>query len=402
MRQPEDLTAMATAPTSAEPIYLDYQASTPCDPRVVEAMMPHFSTAFGNPHSAHHAVGARAEAAVEAARAEVAALIGAEAREIVFTSGATESNNLAVKGAARFAKDRKPHVVSCVTEHKCVLECLRRLEDEGIRVTRLPVGPDGLIDLAALEAAITDETALVSIMAVNNEIGVVQPLAEIGALCRSRGVAFHTDAAQAVGKIPIDVEAMNIDLMSLSGHKVYGPMGIGALYVRRRPRVRLQPLFDGGGQERGVRSGTVPLPLAVGLGKACAIAGEAMAQESERIGRLRERLWTALSEGLGDIALNGHARARIAGNLNVFIPGVDAEALMAAVPRVAVSTGSACTSASVEPSYVLRALGVDDERARGSLRIGLGRFTREEEVDRAAALLVAAARRLRAGAHAAE
>lgn len=393
---------MATAQTSAEPIYLDNQASTPCDPRVLEAMLPYFTVAFGNPHSAHHAVGARAEAAVEAARAEVAAVIGAEPREIVFTSGATESNNLAIKGVARFAKDRRPHVVSCVTEHKCVLESLRRLEDEGIRVTRLPVGPDGLIDLAVLEAAITGETALVSIMAVNNEIGVIQPLAEIGALCRARGIAFHTDAAQAVGKIPLDVEAMQIDLMSISGHKVYGPMGVGALYVRRRPRVRLQPLFDGGGQERGMRSGTLPLPLAVGLGKACAIAGEAMPREAAGLADLRKRLWAKLEDGLGDIALNGHASERIAGNLNVYIPGVEAEALMAAVPGVAVSTGSACTSASVEPSYVLRALGVGDARARGSLRIGLGRFTQQVDVDRAAAMLVDAARHLRAAARAAE
>ncbi len=276
---------------AGRPIYLDYQASTPCDPRVVEAMLPFFTERFGNPHSVHHAYGREAEAAVETARAEVAALIGAEPRQIIFTSGATEANNLAVKGVARVHRARRPHVVSCTTEHKCVLEALRHLEGEGTRVTRLPVGADGLIDLAALDAALTEETALVTIMAVNNEIGVIQPLAEIGVLCRARGADFHSDAAQAVGKIPLDVEAMKIDLLSISGHKVYGPMGIGALYVRRRPRVRLEPLFDGGGQERGLRSGTLPTPLCVGIGEACAIAEREMAAESARILALRNRLY---------------------------------------------------------------------------------------------------------------
>jgi cysteine desulfurase len=385
------------------PIYLDNQATTPCDPRVVEAMLPYFTEAFGNPHSVHHAYGREAEAAVEAARARVAALIGAEAREIVFTSGATESNNLAIKGAARFHRERRPHVVTCVTEHKCVLESVRRLEREGMRVTRLAVDGEGLIDLDALDRAVTGETALVSIMAVNNEIGVIQPLAEIGALCRARGALFHTDAAQAAGKIPLDVEAMNIDLLSISAHKVYGPMGVGALYVRRRPRARIEPLFDGGGQERGVRSGTVPAPLCVGLGATCDIAAREMAEEAGRLGALAGRLREAVTARLTGVRLNGHATRRIPGNLNFCFAGVDGEALIEAMPGIAVSSGSACTSASVEPSYVLRALGLSDEAARASIRIGLGRFTTADEVDAAVEEIVAAVTRLReAGTQAAE
>ena len=388
---------------AARPIYLDYQATTPCDPRVVEAMLPFFTERFGNPHSVHHGYGGQAEAAVETARAQVAALIGAEPREIVFTSGATEANNLAIKGVARFHRERKPHLVSCATEHKCVLEAVRRLEREGIRVTRLAVGADGLIDLAELEAALTEETALVTIMAVNNEIGVIQPLAEIGALCRERGALFHSDAAQAVGKIPLDVAAMKIDLLSISGHKAYGPMGVGALYVRRRPRVRLEPLFDGGGQERGLRSGTLPLPLCVGLGAACAIAKAEMAEESERLGRLQRRLHEGLTTGLSGIRVNGDPERRIPGNLNLSFAGLDGEALIAAMPGIAVSTGSACTSASVEPSYVLRALGLGDDLAGASIRIGLGRYTTEAEVDTAIETIVAAVTRLRGtGTRAAE
>ena len=400
----ETLTKTTGRPGAGDkPIYLDYQASTPCDPRVFAAMRPYFEADFGNPHSVHHAQGRSAEAAVENARAQVADLIGAEPREIVFTSGATESNNLAVKGVARFHKARKPHVISSTTEHKCVLECLRRLETEGVRVTRLPVGPDGLIDLDQLAAAITEETSLVSIMAVNNEIGVIQPIAEIGALCRARGVNFHTDAAQAVGKIPIDVEAMQIDLLSISGHKVYGPMGIGALYLRRRPRVRLEPLFDGGGQERGVRSGTVPLPLAVGLGATCAIARAEMAEEAARLSALRRRLIESVQSRLTGVRLNGHPAQRIPGNLNLSFEGVNGEALIEAMPELAVSSGSACTSASVEPSYVLRALGLPDDLAGAAVRIGLGRFTTEAEVDAAADTIVAAVTRLRgSGTKAAE
>ena len=376
-------------------IYLDFQATTPCDPRVVEAMLPFFNEKFGNPHSVQHAYGWDAEAAVERARGEIAALIGAEAREIVFTSGATESNNLAIKGVARFHRERRPHVVTCATEHKCVLESVRRLESEGHRVTLLGVRENGLIDLDELAAAITEDTALVSIMAVNNEIGVIQPLAEIGALCRARGVHFHSDAAQGVGKIPIDVEAMQIDLLSISGHKIYGPMGIGALYVRRRPRVRLEPLFDGGGQERGLRSGTVPTPLSVGLGRACAIAAEEMTSEAERLWALHRRLYDGLRARLQELRLNGDAERRIPGNLNLSFGGVDGEALIKSIPEIAVSSGSACTSASVEPSYVLRALGLSDAEARASMRIGLGRTTTAEQVDAATAAIVAAVTRLR-------
>ena len=383
----------ATAAT--RPIYLDYQATTPTDPRVVDAMLPFFHERFGNPHSAQHALGWDAEAAVEKARAQVAALIGAEPREIVFTSGATESNNLAIKGAARFHKDRKRRVVTIETEHKCVLESCRRLEKEGCDVVFLPVEANGLLDLDRLAAAVTEETAVVSVMAVNNEIGVIQPLAEIGAICRAKGAYFHTDAAQAVGKIPIDVQAMAIDLLSLSGHKVYGPKGIGALYVRRRPRVRLEPLFDGGGQERGFRSGTLPAPLCVGLGEACALAARELAQEAARLERLKDKLLAGLTGRLEGVAVNGDPARRIPGNLNLSFAGIDSEALMEAMPGLAVSTGSACTSAAVEPSYVLRGIGLPDELARASLRIGLGRFTTEDEVDRAVERIVAAVTRLR-------
>lgn len=381
----------------ARPIYLDYQASTPCDPRVIEAMLPYFGERFGNPHSVHHRHGREAEAAVERARGQIAKLIGAEVREIVFTSGATEANNLAIKGAARFLKSRRPHIISCVTEHKCVLECGRRLEREGGRVTWLPVGSDGLVDLDRLAAAMDEKTALVSIMAVNNEIGVIQPVAEIGALCRDRGVLFHTDAAQAAGKIPIDVEAMKIDLLSISGHKMYGPMGIGALYVRRRPRVRLEPLFDGGGQERGMRSGTLPGPLCVGLGTACEIAQGGMTAEAARLTTLRDRLLEALTARLPGVQVNGAVDRRIPGNLNLGFAGIDSEALMQAMPGLSVSTGSACTSASVEPSYVLRALGLSDAAARGSVRFGLGRPTTEGDIDAAVEMIVAAISRQRAG-----
>ena len=364
-------------------VYLDNQATTPVDPRVLDAMLPYFLEEFGNPASVQHAMGRRAEAAVERAREQVAALIGAEAREIVFTSGATESNNLAIKGAVRFARDKqgRNHVVTAATEHKCVLESARRLESEGIAVTVLPVEGDGHVDLGRLRDALTERTSLVSLMAVNNEIGVIAPLAEIGALCRARGVLFHTDAAQAVGKIPVDVEAMAIDLLSISGHKLYGPKGIGALYVRRRPRVRLEPLIDGGGQERGLRSGTLPAPLIVGLGEACAIAGRERAAEAERLLALRQRAYDGLAARLSGVALNGDAERRVPGNLNLSFEGVEAEKLLAWLDDVALSSGSACTSASVEPSYVLRALGLPDARANASLRIGLGRFTTAAEVD---------------------
>jgi cysteine desulfurase len=386
---------------NAPPIYLDYQATTPMDPRVLEAMLPYFTVKFGNPHSTH-AFGREAEAAVEKARGQTAALIGADPREVVFTSGATESNNIAIKGAARFARAHarggapRDRVVTLATEHKCVLESARALEREGFEVAVLPVQPDGIVDPGRLAEALNERTALVSVMAVNNEIGTVQPLAEIGALARARGVLFHTDAAQAVGKMPLDVEAMNIDLLSVSGHKIYGPKGIGALYVRRRPRVRLEPLFDGGGQERGVRSGTLPAPLCVGFGEACAVAGLEMAEEAERLRGLRERFLVRLRAAAPDVRLNGHPTERVAGNLNVSFAGVDAETLLEACPGLALSTGSACSSASVEPSYVLKALGLPDEIAAGGIRIGLGRFTAASEVDYAVDTLVAAVRRLRA------
>lgn len=375
--------------------YLDYQATTPCDPRVVEAMLPFFTESFGNPHSVEHAYGWDAAEAVEKARGQLASLLKAEPREVIFTSGATESNNLAIKGAARFLKARRPHLVIAETEHKCVLESAKRLEREGHRVTWLPVRPNGLVELAALEAALGEETALVSIMAVNNEIGVIQPLAEIGALCREKGVLFHTDAAQAVGKIPLDVAAMNIDLLSVSGHKMYAPKGVGALYVRRRPRVRLEPMMDGGGQERATRSGTLSPALCVGLGTAAAIAAEEMEDEGKRLLALRSRLLADLKQRLPDLEVHGDLDARIPGNLSLRVPGVRGEDLLKALPRLALSTGSACSSASVEPSYVIRALGVPDEEAAGAFRIGLGRFTTGGELERAAAMIAEAAGKLR-------
>ena len=363
------------------PVYLDNQATTPVDPRVLDAMLPYFREKFGNPHSRSHAYGWEVEEDVEAARGEVARLVGADAKEIIFTSGATESNNLAIKGVARFYGDRKRHIVTVLTEHKCVLDSCRHLQQEGFDVTYLPVRPNGLIDLDELRGALTDRTALVSVMGVNNEIGVIQPLAEIGAICRERGVFFHSDCAQAAGKIPLDVNAMNIDLMSISGHKIYGPMGVGALFVRRRPRVRLRALIDGGGQERGMRSGTLPAPLCVGLGAACRIAGEDMPAETERVRMLAQRLHGGITGRLEDIVLNGDAERRVAGNLNLSFSYVEGESLMMAIKDLAVSSGSACTSASLEPSYVLRALGVDEELAHTSIRFGIGRFNTEAEID---------------------
>jgi cysteine desulfurase len=382
-------------PANAAPVYLDYQATTPLDRRVLDAMLPFFTEKFGNPHSVTHAYGREAEAAVEEARAEVAALIGAESREVIFTSGATEANNLAIKGAAHFHRAfGKDHVVTVVTEHKCVLESAAALEREGFRVTRLPVDAQGLADMAALAAAIDERTSVVSVMAANNEIGVLQPLAEIGALCRARGVLLHSDGAQAVGKVPVDVEAMGLDLLSISGHKVYGPKGIGALYVRRRPRARLVPLFDGGGQERGLRSGTLPTPLCVGLGVAARIAGAEMATEAERLLGLRRRFLAGSRARVPEVTLNGDAERRLPGNLNLSFPGAPALEVMAACPGLALSTGSACTAAAVEPSYVLRALGVSDDLAGASLRIGLGRYTIDSEVDFAVDALATAVRRV--------
>jgi cysteine desulfurase len=386
---------------NTSPIYLDNQATTPVDPRVLEAMLPYFTEHFGNPHSTSHLYGRTAAAAVEEARAQIAALIHADPREIVFTSGATESNNLAIKGPARFVRAHseagrfRDHVVTLTTEHKCVLESSAQLEREGFSVTYVPVEADGLVALDKLEAALNERTLLISVLAAHNEIGVIQPLAEIGALCHSRGVLFHTDAAQAAGKIPLDVDAMSIDLMSISGHKLYAPKGIGVLYVRRRPRVRLLPLIDGGGQERGLRSGTLPTPLCVGLGQAAAIAIEEMGQEAARLRELRDRLHQGLARRISGLSLNGNAERRLPGNLNLGIPGVEAPSLIEACPSIAISTGSACTSARIEPSYVLRALGLSDAAANSSVRIGLGRFNTAAEVDFAVDALAAAIARLR-------
>lgn len=376
-------------------IYLDYQATTPCDPRVVEVMLPYFFETFGNPHSRNHIYGWETEKAVEKARAQVAQIIGADPREIVFTSGATESNNLAIKGGAGFYKSEKNHIVTVLTEHKCVLDSCRHLEQEGFEVTYLPVQTNGLIDLNALQEAIRENTVLVSVMAVNNEIGVIQPLAEIGRICRERGVFFHTDAAQAVGKIPLNVDEMNIDMMSISAHKLYGPKGIGALYVRRKPRVRLKALINGGGQERGMRSGTLATPVCVGFGYACEIAQQEMQQENERLWTLHHRLVEKLHSNLPEIYMNGDPEVRIPGNVNMSFAYVEGEGLMMGVKNLAVSSGSACTSASLEPSYVLRALGVNEELAHTSLRIGLGRFTTEEDVDLAADSIIKAVKHLR-------
>lgn len=383
--------------TERPAVYLDYQATTPVDHRVVAAMLPFFTEAYGNPHSRSHAYGREAERAVEEARVRVASVIGARSREIVFTSGATESNNLAIKGAAEFRRGDRDHIVTCVTEHKCVLESCRALEGKGFSVSYLPVGASGLVDLDHLAASITDRTCLVSIMAVNNEIGVIQPLAAIGALCHTRGALLHTDAAQAVGKIALDVDSLGIDLMSLSAHKVYGPKGIGALYVRRRPRTRLVAQMSGGGQERGLRSGTLPTPLCVGLGAACSLAETERPDESARLLRLRQRLLAAIAEAVPDAVLNGDPVARLPGNLNIAFPGVNAEALMESMPDVAISSGSACTSTAVEASYVLRALGLDTALAAGSVRIGLGRFTTEAEVEFAAQRIIATVTEQRRG-----
>ncbi len=378
------------------PVYLDYQATTPMDKRVLDKMMPYFVEKFGNPHSRSHAFGWEAEAATDLAREQVAALIGATEKEIVFTSGATESNNIAIKGIAHFYKDKKNHIITPVTEHKCVLDSCRHLEQEGFEVTYLPVKANGLIDLDELRAAMTDKTLLVSVMAVNNEIGVIQPLAEIGKLCREKGAFFHTDAAQAFGKIPLDVEAMNIDLMSISGHKIYGPKGIGALYVRRRPRVRLEAIFSGGGQERGFRSGTLATPLVVGLGEAAAIAKAEMSKDTEHARRLYNKFLTEILDGVKDVYLNGDREQRWPGNINLSFAYVEGESMIMALKDLAVSSGSACTSASLEPSYVLRSLGVAEDMAHTSIRFGFGRFTTMEEIDFAIHLIKNSIDKLRA------
>ena len=427
------------------PIYMDNHATTPLDARVREAMRPYLEDDFGNASSRNHAFGWKAEAAVDKARKQVAALIGASDKEIVFTSGATESNNLAIKGALEFYRTQGDHVVTLTTEHKAVLDTCKRLERQraerleelrwmrlselqpepvtgdnaaalalkhdldndpvlkrwesmvttGARVTYLPVKPDGLVDLVALDAAITDKTVLVSVMLANNEIGVVQPIADIGALCRARGVLLHVDAVQGAGRVPFDVEAMKVDLASLSGHKLYGPKGVGALYVRRKPRVRIAPQIDGGGHERGMRSGTLNVAGIVGFGKAAELALVEREAERARLLQLRKRLQDRLFAELDHVAVNGSLEHRLPGNLNVSFAFVEGEALMMAIKDVAVSSGSACTSASLEPSYVLRALGVDEELAHSSIRFGLGRFNTEEEVDFVAELVIRKVRKLR-------
>ncbi len=373
------------------PIFLDNQSTTPLDPRVLEAMMPWFSGNFANPHSSEHAMGREAEVAVEAARGEIAALIGADPREIVLTSGATESNNLAIKGAARHALkvegDRR-RVITLASEHKCVLESVRDLAAEGFEPVVLPVGADGLLDLDDLIEALVVPTLLVSVMAVNNETGVIQNVAEIAAVVKEAGALLHVDAAQGVGKIPLDV-ALGIDLMSITAHKIYGPKGVGALYVRRRPRARIAPLFSGGNQERGLRSGTLSPPLVIGFATACRLAGAEREQDAARIGGLRDQLWAALQRDIPGIRLNGHSSERIAGNLNVMFPDRTAIAVMQAAPDLCVSTGSACSSAEIEPSYVLRAMGLSVAQAQHSLRIGIGRFTSPADIDLAAALIAA-------------
>ncbi len=381
-------------PLAADPpVYLDNQATTRCDPRVLAAMLPWFTEEYGNPHSLDHAMGRRAEAAVEQARAETAVLIGAEAREIVFTSGATESSNIAIKGAAHRARHmgtNRRRIVTSAIEHKCVLQCVADVAEHGFEPVILPVGRDGLLDPNQLAAALTQPTLLVSIMAVNNEIGVVQDIPKLAEMAREAGALFHTDAPQAVGKVPLRADAWGIDLLSVSGHKIYGPKGVGALYVRRRPRVRLDPIFSGGGQERGLRPGTLPTPLIVGLGEASRIAAAEMGAEAERIGALAARLLALLRRRIAGVRLNGSSTERIPGNLSLTFPEVGAAALMERAPGLCVSMGSACTSATIEPSHVLTAIGLSPDEAARTLRVGIGRFNSAADIDHAAAALCSA------------
>ena len=377
------------------PIYMDCHSTTPVDPRVLEAMLPYFTKEFGNAASKSHAFGWRAEEAVEKARGQVARLIGASAKEIVWTSGATESDNLAVKGAARFYQSKGRHLVTTKVEHKAVLDSCHALEREGWQVTFVDVGRDGVVDPEAVGRAIRPDTVLVSVMHANNEVGTVQPIELIGRMAREKGVLFHTDATQSVGRIPFDVDKANADLVSLSAHKMYGPKGVGALYVRRKPRVRLTPLIDGGGHERGLRSGTLNVPGIVGFGAAAEIAQAELPEEAARVLRLRERLRRGIEAGLDLVTVNGSLTHRLPGNLNLSFAYVEGEALMMAVKDVAVSSGSACTSASLEPSYVLRAMSVPDDLAHSSIRFGLGRFTTEEEVDYVVRLFIEKVKKLR-------
>jgi len=378
------------------PIYLDNHATTPLDPRVLDAMIPFFKEQFGNAASRNHAFGWVAEEAVEKSRQQIASLIGATAKEIIFTSGATESNNLAIKGVAEMYAERGNHIITAATEHKAILDTCKRLEKNGIRVTYLPVQANGLVDLDMLREALTGKTILVSIMYANNEIGVVQPIGEIGKLCKERGILLHTDAVQAAGKIPVDVLADNIDLLSLSGHKLYGPKGVGALYVRRRsPRVQLTAQMDGGGHERGMRSGTLNVPGIVGLGAACEIARQEMPEESKRMAYLRDKLKDRLMAELDETFINGTMESRLPNNLNISFAYVEGESLLMGINDVAVSSGSACTSATLEPSYVLKALGAGDEIAHSSIRFGIGRFNTEQEVDYVAGKVISVVKKLR-------
>ncbi|AAU03946.1 IscS subfamily cysteine desulfurase [Rickettsia typhi] len=377
------------------PIYMDYQSTTPIDPRVMEAMLPYFTTKFGNPHSRSHSFGWEAENAVENARSMIAKLIGADSKEIIFTSGATESNNLVIKGIAKFYGNKKNHIITLVSEHKCVLNACRYLEQEGIKITYLPIKPNGIIDLEILKNAITDQTLLVSVMAVNNEIGVIQPLREIGKICRERSVFFHSDIAQGFGKIPINVNEYNIDLASISGHKIYGPKGIGALYIRKKPRVRVTPLINGGGQERGMRSGTLPTPLIVGFGIAAEISYNEMEKDAQHVNYLFDRFLNNIYSRIPEVYLNGDKDQRYKGNLNLSFAGVEGESIILAIKDLAVSSGSACTSASLEPSYVLRSIGISEELAHTSIRFGIGRFTTEQEIDYAVNLICSKIDKLR-------
>lgn len=379
------------------PIFMDNHSTTRVDPRVVEAMLPYFNSAYGNAASRNHSFGWTAEAAVDLAREQIANLIGGTAKEIVFTSGATESDNLAIKGVASFYKKRGNHIITLETEHKAVIDTCKRLSREGYEITFLRPQADGLVTPEMVVEAMTDQTILVSIMHVNNEIGVVQPIADIGRAIKAKNkkCLFHCDAVQSVGKIPFDVDEMNVDLVAMSAHKMYGPKGIGALWVRRKPRVRIDPIIDGGGHERGMRSGTLPVPSIVGFGKACELALAEMAEESERVGALRDRLYKGITERLTDVYVNGSEEHRVPGNLNISFAFVEGESLLMALKELAVSSGSACTSASLEPSYVLRALGVGDELAHTSIRFGLGRFNTVEEVDYVIDLVVKSVNRLR-------
>ncbi len=376
------------------PVYLDYSATTPVDHRVVDKMVPYLNEKFGNPASRSHAYGWAAEEAVEEARAQVAALVNCDAKEIVFTSGATESINLALKGAAHFYQERGKHLITVKTEHKATLDTMRELERQGFEVSYLDVNDEGMLDLGAFEQSLRADTIVVSVMLVNNEIGVIQDVAAIGEICRARGIVFHVDAAQGTGKVPIDLAALKVDLMSFSAHKTYGPKGIGALFIRRKPRVRIEAQMHGGGHERGFRSGTLASHQIVGMGEAFRIAREEMAVENERIRMLRDRLWHGL-KGMDEVYLNGHMEQRVPHNLNLSFNYVEGESLIMAVKDLAVSSGSACTSASLEPSYVLRALGRNDELAHSSIRFTIGRFTTEEEVDFAVELIKAKVAKLR-------